>query len=129
MCSGVFWGGTLRDLKAAGVQMVLWKQNVISSLWSTDKALEQQIQALPGGSLSTICDKQEFDMTLSKSDVMKMQPACVCACVAKNGQYRFSRELTLMKHLMYRKGKKAFISFHNLTAERIRRGGEQQTKP
>lgn len=62
--------------------MVLWKQNVISSFWSTDKAPEQQIQALPVGSLSTICDKWEFDMTLSKSDVMKMQPACACACVA-----------------------------------------------
>lgn len=57
VCLGVCWGGTPRDLKAAGVQMVLWKQNVISSFWSTDKAPEQQIQALPVGSLSTICDK------------------------------------------------------------------------
>lgn len=50
----------------------------LSSTWSSDKTLSHQIQFPPVASLSAASDKCEFDMTLSKSDVMKMHHICVC---------------------------------------------------
>lgn len=80
LVDSIFQGEKLSDLKAAGVRTVLRKQDFISSFWSTDKALWQQINFF--FPLGTFSDKWEFDMTLSKSEVMKMQPACACVCIA-----------------------------------------------
>lgn len=63
--------GKLPELKAVGVHRVSEEHNSSSSSQSPDKTLSHQIQFPPVSSLSTASDKCEFNMTLSKSDVMK----------------------------------------------------------
>lgn len=77
-------GGKLTELKTVGVQKVFGEHDSISSSQSPYKTLSHQIQFPPVASLSTASDKCEFDMTLSKSDVMKMQRISVCLCVCIN---------------------------------------------
>lgn len=55
---------------------VLREHDPISSSQSPDKTLLHQIQFPPVVGLSTASDMCEFDMTLSKSDVMKMRHVC-----------------------------------------------------
>lgn len=68
-------------MKAVGVQKVFWEHDFISSSQSPDKTLSHRIQFPPAASLSAASHKCEFDMTLSKSDVMKMQHVCVRVCI------------------------------------------------
>lgn len=66
-------------------------------------------------------------MTLSKSDVMKMQPACVCACIAvssawsKMDQRQISQKTDneMARNTQCIERNKTFISFHKLRAERM----------
>lgn len=64
----------------------------LSSTQSLDKTLSYEIQFPPVASMSGVSDKREFDMTLSKTDVMKTQHVCVCSADEegvgnnKNGQ-------------------------------------------
>lgn len=75
--------GKLTELKAVGVHKVLEEHDSLSSSQSPDKTLSHQIQFPPVARLSTASDKCELDMTLSKSDVMKMQHVwCLCALTA-----------------------------------------------
>lgn len=60
---------------------VFGKHDSISSYQSPDKTLSHQIQFLPVARLSSASDKCEFDMTLSKSDVTKMQHIYVGALI------------------------------------------------
>lgn len=78
------------------MQVVFGKHEFISSSQRRGKTLSHEIQFPPLARLSTASDKCEFDMTLSKSDVRKMQHICVCAracvCVSIRSTAKVSRD-------------------------------------
>lgn len=119
-----------------------WGARLYIQLLEPRQAPWHQIQFLPVACLPNASDKCEFDMTLSKSDVMEMHLAYIYLCFnnrrsVREGTKTNNTAVTLLEtRVNVNQGKKAWrevqkgsntiLSFHKLKAERTQRGGLEE---